>query len=113
MQQNLKPKFETHKLDGTKKKSIAKPLKDENGKSLGGFEFEEIEVDAGWMVYFPSGSSIHVWTEKELTRLGFNRDAPLVDMDSGDETAPVTTQSLRTRSEQSTARTRSSKTAQL
>ena len=90
--QNLRPRFEVHKLDGTGTRRIAKPKVqlDKDGEVvtndkghpvlLGGFDYEDREVDAGWMVYFPSGASIHVWTEEEMIRQGFLEDPTLVDI---------------------------------
>ena len=105
---NLKPRFEVHKLEGKAKRQIASPKKDKEGKLLGGFDYEDKEVDAGWMVYFPSGSSIRIWTKEELERQGFNEDPTLVNMETGDETAPMGSSSLKSRSEQKNARSKSS-----
>ena len=58
----VKPRFEVHKLEGTGTRRIAsptvqldekgKPVLDKDGQSklLGGFTYEDKEVDAGWMV---------------------------------------------------------------
>jgi len=105
---NLKPRFEVHKLEGKTTRRIASPKTDKEGKLIGGFEYEDKEVDAGWMVYFPSGSSIRIWTEEELERQGFNEDPTLVNMETGDETAPMGSSSLKSRSEQKNARSKSS-----
>lgn len=119
-QRNVKPKFEIDKLPGTKSRRIATPKmdpekKDKHGnpKLLGGFDYVEKEVDAGWMVYFPSGSSIHVWTREEMERQGFLAPPELVDMDTGDSVAPTPEVSLKKHSERKTHRTRSSKAAQI
>ncbi|KKL18334.1 hypothetical protein LCGC14_2476560 [marine sediment metagenome] len=119
-EQNVKPKFEVHKLEGKAIRPIATPKtdpkrKDKNGNPvlLGGFDYEDKEVDAGWMVYFPSGSSIRIWTREEMERQGFLRPAPLVDMDTGDTVAPEDGTSLKENSERKTSRTRSSKVAQV
>jgi hypothetical protein len=109
MNANVKPRFEVHKLDGKGIRSIAKPKTDKKGTLLGGFEYEDTEVDAGWMVYFPNGSSIRVWTEEEMKRQGF-LDAPtMVNMENGDELGTMQNTSLRARSEQKEIVTRSSK----
>jgi len=105
---NLKPRFEVHKLEGKAIRPIASPKADKEGKLLGGFDYEDREVDAGWMVYFPSGSSIRIWTEEELERQGFNENPTLVNMETGDETAPMGGSSLKSRSEQKNARSKSS-----
>ena len=58
------------------------------------------------MVYFPNGASIRVRTEAELKRLGFDKGADLVDMDSGDIVGNAGQTSLKARSEQLTSRGR-------
>jgi len=120
MSKTVKPKFEVHKLEGTTIRTIAKPKtdpkrKDKNGLPvlLGGFDYEDREVDAGWMVYFPSGSSIRIWTKEEMERQGFLRPASLVDMETGNTVAPEDEVSLKEHSERKTHRTRSSKVAQI
>lgn len=117
---NIKPKFEVHKIEGKAMRNVATPKfdpekkdKDGNPKLLGGFDYEDIEVDAGWMVYFPSGSSIHVWTQEEMERQGFLTPPGLVDMDTGDSVALTQPVSLKQHSERKTHRTRSSKAAQI
>ena len=110
---NLKPRFEVHKLEGKAMRRIASPKKDKKGTLLGGFDYEEVEHDAGWMVYFPSGSSIRIWTKEELQRQGFDESPTLVNMETGDETAPMSSTSLKAKSEQKNARSRSSRSATL
>jgi hypothetical protein len=109
---DARPKFEVHKLEGKAMKRIATPKvemddkgkpkldKDGNKKLLGGFDYHEVEVDAGWMVYFPSGSSIRVWTQEELERQGFDNSPPLVDMDTGDIVGQSQVGSLKAKSDQ-------------
>ena len=121
MSANVKPRFEVHKLEGTAIRRIAKPKvrlddkgnvmknKDGNAILLGGFDYEDLDHDAGWMIYFPSGSSIRVWTEEEMMRQGFLTDPTLVNMDTGDEMGPANTGSLKSRSEQKERVTKSSK----
>ncbi len=109
MNTNIKPRFEVHKLKGKAAKKIAKPKTDGEGKLLGGFDYEDVEVDAGWMVYFPNGSSIRVWTEEEMKRQGFLSDPTLVNMETGDDMGPVQNSSLKSRSEQKERVTKSSK----
>jgi len=65
-------------------------------KVISGME-KDIEQDAGWMVYFPSGASIHVWTKEEMERQGFLRNPSLVNMDTGDEVGPMSDTSLKSR----------------
>jgi len=125
MNTNIKPRFEVHKIEETRLRRVATPktLKDAKGepindkegnpKLLGGFEFEDIEQDGGWMVYFPSGSSIHVWTREEMERQGFLQDPELVDMDSGDVMGTASQTSLKSKSEQVSSRSRTSKVAQI
>jgi len=109
MNSTVKPRFETHKLEGKRIRRVATCKKDKAGKLLGGFTFEEQEVDAGWMVYFPNGSSIHVWTKEEMERQGFLSDPTLVDMETGDNMGKVHTNSLKARSEQKERATKASK----
>mgnify|MGYP003145369867 CR=1 FL=1 len=113
MNENVKPRFEVHKLKGTGMRRIASPKKDKQGKLLGGFEFEDVEVDAGWDVYFPSGASIHIWTKEEMERQGFLQPPGLVNMETGDEVGPMSDTSLKARSERKQTRTKSSKVAQI
>jgi hypothetical protein len=109
MNANVKPRFEVHKLDGKAMRNFAKPKTSKDGKLLGGFEYEPTEVDAGWMVYFPNGSSIRVWTEEEMVRQGFLDNPHLVNMETGDDMGPSTHASLKSRSEQKERVTKSSK----
>ena len=121
--QNLRPRFEVHKLDGTGTRRIAKPKVqlDKDGEVvtndkghpilLGGFDYEDREVDAGWMVYFPSGASIHVWTEEEMIRQGFLEDPTLVDMETGDDMGTASLGSLKSLSEQKERISKTSKRA--
>jgi hypothetical protein len=107
MSENVKPRFQIEKLKGKRDRRIAKPKvqlddkgnivldKDGNSKLLGGFDYEDINVDAGWMVYFPSGSSIHVWTKEEMDRQGFLDDPRLVNLDTGDDAGPTDSPDLK------------------
>jgi hypothetical protein len=98
----IKPKYEIHKLHGTANRRIANPLE------TGGFDYEDKEVDAGYMVYFPNGSSIRCWDEKHLASYDFHLDkaVALVDMDTGDEMGQVGTGSLKQNAERKASRTR-------
>ena len=100
MSRTVRPRFEVHKLKGKGVRHIASPKTDKEGKLLGGFEYEDKEVPAGWMVYFPNGSSVHIWTEEEMERCGFLADPTLIDMESGEEVPQAAPQSLKSRSEQ-------------
>ena len=109
---NIKPRFEVEKLEGKLNRTVVRPKMDDKGRLLGGFNSEEIEQDAGWMVYFPSGSSIHVWTKDEMARQGFLSDPHLVNMETGDDAGPMANTSLKATSEQVSNRSRTSKVAQ-
>jgi len=120
MSENVKPRFEVHKLDGLAPRTVVKSKvdptrkdKDGNPVLLGGFEYKTVQADAGWMVYFPSGASIHVWTQEEMERQGFLREPTLVDMETGDSVAPVSATSLKAKSEQINNRSRTSRVAQI
>lgn len=77
-QAEVLPAFEVEKLDG--KRTVIKlvPVKDGPG-----FEEKEIEIEAGYMVFFPRGHSIRV-TEEKLEELGFHRAPNLIDMGDGE-----------------------------
>jgi hypothetical protein len=105
----VKARFEAHKLEGTRMKTVASPKKDQQGTLLGGFDYKEIEVDAGWMVYLPNGSSLHIWTEEEMNRQGFLRPPAHVDMETGDVVGNPEAESLKNKSEQKERATKSSK----
>jgi len=109
MSENVKPRFEVHQLDGEGTRRIAKPKTDKEGKLLGGFEFVDKKVPAGWMVYFPNGSSIHVWTQEEMERQGFLSAPDLVNMETGDLMGKSNTQSLKDRSIQKERATKGSR----
>ncbi len=124
MGENIKPRFEVHKLEGTRMKPIVspkierdkkgEPILNKEGKKilLGGFDHSEIEVDAGWDVYFPGGSHVHIWTREEMERQGFLHDPALVNMETGDEVSPMTNTSFKAKAEQVANRGRSSRAAQ-
>jgi hypothetical protein len=119
MSDNVRPRFEVHKIEGKGVRRIASPKVKLNAKGdpildkndiptlLGGFEYEDTEVDAGWMVYFPNGSSIHVWTEEEMVRQNFLDDPDLVNMETGDLMGKANTVSLKSKSEQKERGTKS------
>jgi hypothetical protein len=101
MAQDIKPKFEVHKLEGTFMRSVAKV-----NKKSGGFTYEDVETDKGWMVYLPNGSSVHILTEADLVRQGYGRPAKLVDMNTGDEVGEAAPSSLKAISEQKNNRSK-------
>ena len=109
MTEQIKPRFEVHKLEGKAKRRIASPKTDKNGSLIGGFDFADKESDAGWMVYFPNGASIHVWTKEEMERQGFLSSVRLVNIETGDDMGTASDTSLRTRSEQKLRVTKSSR----
>jgi len=80
-EKNFKPQYVVQKLEGTRKHIVSKI--DTKNKD-GGFIQKEVNEPAGYMVFFPNGSSIRVRTDEELRRLGFDSPALLIDMDSGD-----------------------------
>lgn len=84
----IKKRFQVKKLEGTytKRKAVYVPVLDEDGNKTGQrrLEYQEVEVDKGWMVFFPNGSSIHVEREDELKRMGYDREPELVDLTTGD-----------------------------
>ena len=112
----VKPRFEAHKLEGKAFRRICTPKtkkhpttgkvmldKDDIPILAGGFEYEDLEVDAGWMVYLPNGSSVHIWTKEEMERQGFDLEPTLVNMETGDTVSRVEVGNLKKRSEQMSA----------
>ena len=95
-----KARFEVEKLKGKRTRTVAEPNTNDKGVLLGGFTYTEIEHDAGWMVYFPNGASIHIWTKDEMERQNFLTAPGLVDMESDEEERSPA--SLKARSEQKT-----------
>lgn len=85
---SIKRRFQTKKLDGTYIKQVAMYVAtlDEDGNKTGAkrLEYKEIEADRGWMVYFPNGASIHIASEEELKRMGYDKEPELVDLDTGE-----------------------------
>ena len=89
-QQQLKPRFQVKKVEGTFVKKVAfyETIENEAGEKIGKrLAYKDKECDRGYMVYFPNGASIHIESEEELKRMGYNRPPSLVDMESGDEVA--------------------------
>lgn len=85
------PAYEVRKLKGMAKREYVRFVeeKDKEGKVVSKrIERYTKEVDAGYMVYFPKGHSIRVWTDKDLKALGFAAPAPIVDMQTGDKYDP-------------------------
>jgi|TARA_Y100001951_G_scaffold78352_1_gene65875 hypothetical protein len=86
----IKPQYIVQKLDGKRKRTVASPAK------KGGFDYKDVEEPAGYMVFFPSGSSIRIRTDDELKRLGFDSPANLVDMESGEVVGSMKDMSFHT-----------------
>ena len=106
---NIKPSHEVHVLPGKRMRTYQKVRVDEKGKNIGGFDTYEEEVDAGYMVYVPNGSSVHAWDDAHLATMGLDKDQRLIDMDTGDEVGTVNTSALKSRSEQKTSKGRTSR----
>jgi hypothetical protein len=77
--QDIKPRYEVEQLQGTR--TI---MKYRRNMATGMNEQYEVEVPAGFFVYFPAGHSIRVDGAEELHRLGYDNPADLVDMENGD-----------------------------
>lgn len=112
----IKRRFQTKKLEGTyiKHKAVYVPVLDEDGNKIPGqkrLEFQEVEVERGWMVYFPNGASIHIQREDELKRMGYDREPDLVDTETGDSVGGGESLDLERHVERKTKTTRHSNTA--
>lgn len=112
-----KPRFQVRKLKGKRERTVMIPNMTENidGKpiSAGGFTEKKIEEPAGWMVFFPSGSSIYVHTEAEMKRLGFDQPAEIVDTATGDVVGVERVHDFEAVSRQKSARNSRSSAANL
>lgn len=86
---DIKPRFETEDISA---KKFIRTVANHNGKGL---SYEKKDTKCGYMVYFPQGHSIHVRTRAELKRLGFDRQAGLIDMESGEEVPVNANRSLK------------------
>lgn len=75
----IRPRFETEDVSDRK---FTRRIAKHNGKT---FSYAEKTEKGGFMVYFPQGHSIHVRTERELKRLGFDRAPSMIDMVTGEE----------------------------
>ena len=107
---DIKKRFEVHPYEGNDVDDKGKVTRthykwDEEARKMDPYEVEE---DAGYMLYTPSGTSVRIRDEKELKRQGFDRSAPLIDMDTGDIVGPSDT-SLKTHSERVAHRSRPKK----
>jgi hypothetical protein len=99
-QMNVRPRFETENVNG---EVYQRTLAKHDGKGL---SYARKKANKGFMVYFPQGHSIHVPNEKELKRLGFHRQAGLIDMESGEEIPMNLNMSLKERVARKTKETR-------
>lgn len=112
---SIKRRFQTKKLEGTyiKQKAMYVPILDEEGNKTGSkrLEYQEIEADRGWMVFFPNGASIHIASEDELKRMGYDKEPALVDLDTGEVVGDGASLDLERHVERKTKTTRHSNLA--
>lgn len=101
---DIKPRFETEDISA---KKFIRNVAKHDGKS---FSFDKKDMKCGYMVYFPQGHSIHVRTKEELKRLGFDRQAGLIDMESGEEVPVSMNRSLKEHVIRKTKPTRGART---
>lgn len=82
MQTNIQPEYEVETLEGT---VVEKQIKRVDGRNVE----TDVEVPAGYMVFFPRGHSMRVRNDAELARLGFDNPANLIDTESGEVVGPA------------------------
>lgn len=75
----IRPAFTVQKLNGKIKQTVLSF--DQKGKRTE----TVVDVDAGYMVTLARGHSIRVLTDKEMQRLGFDRNIPLIDFERDGE----------------------------
>ena len=102
----IRPRFEVEEID----REVERIIYEKDEKS-GEFKQTTTTEPFGYMVYFPTGASIRVRTEKELIRLGFADDPKLVDMETGDVVGQAKVGSLKRLSEQKSGRSKSAQKA--
>lgn len=111
----IKARFQAKKLEGTyiKRKALYVPVLDEDGNKTKQrkLEYQEVEEDRGWMIYFPNGASIHIATEAEFKRMGYDKTPPLVDLETGDVVADADSNDLERHVERKTKPSRHSNNA--
>jgi len=101
-QPNRYPAYEIEKLEGVRKHTVTKYVPSGQKTAKGGDVLkritEEIEVDAGYMIYGPRDSSIRVSAE-QLAKYGIdpNRRAPLIDEETGEMLAESEPLSIRSK----------------
>lgn len=93
---NLKMKFEVEQAPPrtVKRRTAVRQItldKDGKERAVLRFETREVHLPAGYMVYFPAGHSLFIDNEADLSALNLDGRAPLVDMNSGEEMAPIDT----------------------
>lgn len=81
-QQDIKPPYQVERLEGKVQRVVTDI---ENGT----FVQREIEEDAGYMVYLPSGGSLRARSIAHLRELGIDPNVTpgLMDMETGEEVA--------------------------
>lgn len=83
-----KARWAVEKLKGKFQRTVHRYVKEE-GDDVPKLKTEVVTQDRGWMVYFPSGNSIHIYDPAEMKRHGFMdengkvRMAGYVDMETG------------------------------
>lgn len=83
--QNIRQKFEVEEVGEHKRmQRVGKRATDGITKGLV-FTEEVVVVPRAWDVYFPSGHSVRIESEREMIRLGYMNPPPLVDMETGEE----------------------------
>jgi hypothetical protein len=74
---NIKPAYQVQRLTGVVKRPVRNFV---DGKIV----TTEREEPAGFMVYFPQGTSMRVRTIEELVAYGLGEEPQLIDMETGD-----------------------------
>lgn len=112
---NIKKAFQVRELEGKHTRLVYdyEEKKNDKGKMVRQRTETKVEVDNGWMVFFPNGSSLHVISMSEMERLGFAVNgrvmgAKLVDIESGEVVGSDDTD-LERLSDQKTSKSRSRK----
>ncbi len=100
--QDIKPEYEVHPFTGVTTRRVY-----EFNEEKRIIEGKDVEAKGGYMIYFPKGHSIRAFDDKHLAALGFDKPAKLIDMETGDEAGEVDHNSLRTKSQRMTRRTKS------
>lgn len=96
---NIRPRYEVKDISDQEFERTVYD-KDDNGVLVR----KTVKENMGYMVYFPTGASMHVRTKEELNRLGFNTPAELIDLENGEVVGSTGQHSLERLSEQKTRR---------